>query len=96
MAETLLAAGVPAFPVYTTADVAADPVLASRDFWVELPHPECTGARHAGIPWRLSSTPLTVRRAAPAVGQHTDEVLREVLGLTESDIAGLRAEGVLQ
>lgn len=95
-AEALLAAGVPAFPVYTTADVAADPVLAARGFWVELPHPECTGARHAGIPWLFSGTPLTVRRAAPAVGQHTDEVLREVLGLTESDIAGLRAEGVLQ
>jgi crotonobetainyl-CoA:carnitine CoA-transferase CaiB-like acyl-CoA transferase len=82
--------------VYTTADVAADPVLAARDFWVELPHPECTGARHAGIPWRLSGTPLTVRRAAPTVGQHTDEVLREVLGLTDSDIAGLRGEGVLR
>jgi crotonobetainyl-CoA:carnitine CoA-transferase CaiB-like acyl-CoA transferase len=82
--------------VATTKDVAADPVLAARGFWVELPHPECTGARHAGIPWVLSGTPLRVRRAAPTLGQHTDEVLREVLNLDAAAIASLREGGVLE
>ena len=94
-AAALAAAGVPAFPVYTTADVAADPEPAARDFWVELPHPEVGARRHAGIPWRFSGTPLRVRRPAPMVGQHTDEVLREVLELSDAQIARLREDGAL-
>ncbi len=94
-AATLQAAGVPAFPVYTTADVAADPEMSARGMWIELPHPEVS-ARHAGVPWQLSGTPLRVRRAAPALGQHTNEVLDEVLHLSEAEIARLREEGVLQ
>ena len=95
-ASTLQAASVAAFPVYTTADVAADPDLAGRGFWVELPHPVVGTRRHAGIPWNFSGTPLYVRRPAPVVGQHTDEVLREWLGLSDSDIGGLHGEGVLE
>ncbi len=94
-AAALQAAGVAAFPVLTTGDVAADPVLAARDFWVELPHPEVGVRRHAGIPWRLSGTPLRVRRPAPTLGQHTDEVLREVLDLPAAEIARLRQDGAL-
>ncbi|HZQ38620.1 MAG TPA: CoA transferase, partial [Dehalococcoidia bacterium] len=95
-AVALRQAGVAAHSVATTKDVAEDRRLAKRGFWVELPHPECSGARHAGIPWRFSATPLQVRRAAPALGQHTDEVLREVLGLSPDRIAALRAAGALE
>jgi len=94
-ATALQRAGVPAFPVYTTADVAADPDLAARGFWVQQPHPECPGSLHAGIPWLLTATPLTVRRPAPLLGQHTDEVLREVLDLPDSRIAVLHEAGAL-
>ncbi len=94
-ATRLRQAGVAAQVVATTRAVAEDQRLAAREFWVELPHPECTGARHAGIPWRFSATPLAVRRAAPALGQHTDAVLREVLDLGEDRIAALRAAGAL-
>jgi benzylsuccinate CoA-transferase BbsF subunit len=79
-AATLRGAGVPAQAVLTTEDVANDSALAERGFWTQLDHPETPGARYAGIPWRFSTTPLHVRRAAPCVGEHTDEVLREVLG----------------
>ena len=95
-ARALQATGVPAFPVYTTADVAADPGLAARDFWVELTHPEVGVRRHAGIPWRFAGTPLRVCRPAPTLGQHTDEVLGEVLELSAARIARLREEGALQ
>jgi len=94
-AAALRAAGVPAQPALTTKDVTEDPRLAARDFWVESTHPECAGARHAGIPWRLSGTPLSVRRPAPTLGQHTDEVLHEVLGKSGDEIARLRAAGAL-
>ena len=95
-AAALRAAGVAAQAVATTADVAADARLAQRDFWVELPHPECTGARHAGIPWRvLGHAVCACRRAAPTLGQHTDEVLREVLGSPRAAIAALHAAGAL-
>lgn len=95
-ASALQAAGVPAQWVYTTKDVAEDAGLAARNFWVELPHAECSGARHAGIPWAFSATPLHVRRAAPCLGEHTDEVLHEVLGKSDAEIAQLRAAGALQ
>ena len=86
---------MPAQPVFTTEDVAHDPRLAARDLWVELPHCECTGARHLGIPWRFSGTPLAVRHAAPCLGEHTDEVLREVLALSPAQIERLRDAGAL-
>ena len=95
-AAMLQRAGVPAVPVFTTEDLANEPGLAARDYWVQLPHPECTGARHAGIPWRLSGTPLRVQAPAPTLGQHTDDVLRQVLDLSDADIAHLRDAGVLR
>jgi benzylsuccinate CoA-transferase BbsF subunit len=94
-ASALRAAGVPAQQVFTTRDVAADPELAARGMWVRLPHPETDGATHIGIPWALTRTPLSVRRAAPALGQHTEEVLADVLGLGATEIAELRAAGAL-
>ena len=94
-ATTLQQAGVPAVPVSTTEELTRDPVLAAREFWVQLPHPECTGARHAGIPWRFSGTPLQVRAAAPVLGQHTEEVLGDVVALTHADITHLRDGGAL-
>jgi benzylsuccinate CoA-transferase BbsF subunit len=95
-ASALRAAGVPAHPVFTTKEVAEDPELARRGLWVRLPHPEVEGATHVGIPWQMSATPLAVRRAAPALGQHTDEILAGVLGLSERAIRDLREAGALE
>ncbi|HLZ71460.1 MAG TPA: CoA transferase [Dehalococcoidia bacterium] len=95
-AAALRAAGIAAQVVQTPKDLVEDPRLAARDFWVKLPHPECTGAQHAGLPWHFSRTPLRVRSAAPALGQHTDEVLREVIGLSPEQIAELRAAAVFE
>ena len=94
-AETLRAAGVPAQAVLTTQDVVNDPLLAERGFWSDQQHAEIGLSRHAGIPWRFSGTPLSVRRASPCVGQHTDEVLRDLLQQSDAQIAALREAGVL-
>jgi crotonobetainyl-CoA:carnitine CoA-transferase CaiB-like acyl-CoA transferase len=50
---------------------------------------------HVGIPWNMSGTPCAVESPAPLLGQHTDEVLRDVLQMPEAEIAGLRERGVL-
>jgi crotonobetainyl-CoA:carnitine CoA-transferase CaiB-like acyl-CoA transferase len=71
--ERLLAAGVPAGPISDYAQVVADPHTAAREMVVET----ATG-RVLGIPVKLSATPGAIRRAAPALGEHTDEILAEL------------------
>jgi len=62
---------------------------------VELPHPRLGTVRLLGLPVKLSATPGAIRRAPPLLGEHTDEVLREI-GLSEADLARLRANGVIR
>jgi len=91
----LQATGVAAFTAMNAKDLHDDAHLGSRDYFVELPHPEIGTRRHMGIPYRLHGTPLRVWRAAPCLGQDTDYVLREVLGYADDRIAGLREAGAL-
>ena len=93
---TLQAAHVPAFTAMNARDLHDDPHLNSRDYFVELPHPEVGVRRHMGIPFRLHGTPVAVRRAAPCLGQDTDDVLRDVLGYTDDRIEDLRGAGALR
>lgn len=87
-------AGVPAGPVYDMAQVYADPQTRAREMAVELDHPTAGRIKNIGIPVKLSKTPGSVRRAAPTLGQHTDDVLGE-LGLSAREIAVLRAARVV-
>jgi benzylsuccinate CoA-transferase BbsF subunit len=91
----LQAGGVAAFPTMTNQDLAEDAHLNGRGFFVDLPHPEVGKRHHAGIPWKLSGTPCEVTAPAPCLGQHTHEVLAEVLGYSAAEIAALEAEGAL-
>jgi crotonobetainyl-CoA:carnitine CoA-transferase CaiB-like acyl-CoA transferase len=86
---------VPASVVMTNRDLAEDPHLAASGFFVHLEHPEVGSKLHLGMPWRMSDTPCAVQRPAPCLGQHTDDVLRRVLGYSAERIAALRAAGVL-
>jgi crotonobetainyl-CoA:carnitine CoA-transferase CaiB-like acyl-CoA transferase len=61
---------------------------------VEIEHPEAGMLKMAGIPYELSETPASIRLAPPTLGQHTDEVLREI-GRTDDDIRRLRESGVI-
>ncbi|MBI3249933.1 MAG: CoA transferase [Deltaproteobacteria bacterium] len=91
----LQAACVAAFPSMSSKDLAEDAQLNGRGFFARLPHPVVGTQTHTGIPWILTNAPNGVRSAAPLLGQHTDEVLREVLGYTDEDIARLREQKVL-
>lgn len=92
---TLQAAGIPAFVAARNRDLAEDTHLHERGYFVSLEHPEVGALLHCGVPWRLAVGDSRVRAPAPCLGQHTDEVLRDVCGYGEAEIARLRAGGAL-
>lgn len=92
--QQLKAAGVPAGPVLSVAEMHAHPQTLARDMVVELDHPSVGTVRSLGLPVKFSRTPGAVETAAPLYGQHNVEVLRE-LGLDEQEITELRNKGVL-
>jgi benzylsuccinate CoA-transferase BbsF subunit len=92
----LQAHGVPAGIVADAADVcAADPALSARGHFVDVPTPEGRTVRIDGPPFRLSETPASVRGPGPLLGEHADDVLRELLGYDDATIASLRTDGVV-
>ena len=97
LAARLQAAGIAAAAVATGRDlVDADEQLAARRFYRVLRHPVAGPVRHEGIVARLSATPGALTSPAPLLGQHTAEVLSELLGLDAGQLATLRAAGVTE
>ena len=88
--------GVPCSPVNNVDQVFADPQVQARGMQIALAHPLAGKGTVdlIGNPIKLSETPVTYRRPPPTLGQHTEEVLRE-LGLGEAEIAALKAEGAI-
>jgi benzylsuccinate CoA-transferase BbsF subunit len=92
----LQAHGVAAGVVRTAKDVVLeDAQLKHRDHWAYLNHPEMGLSLYNRPPFRMSGVEQVPRGPAPMLGQHTDEVCKDVLHLTDSEIAALRSEGVL-
>jgi len=79
----LIEAGVPCGPIHDYRQVFEDPHTQAREMEVRV-----GSTRMLGIPVKMSETPGAVRRAAPRLGEHTDEVLREA-GLSDAEIAAL-------
>jgi crotonobetainyl-CoA:carnitine CoA-transferase CaiB-like acyl-CoA transferase len=93
--EGLEQAGVPAGPINDLAQVFDDPQVRARGMRVEAPHPQAGTVPMVGSPVRLSATPAREASAPPLLGQHTGEVLRGLLGMSEAEIEALRSSGVL-
>ncbi len=87
-------AGIPAGPVLTLDQVLSHTQLKARSMIEQFDHPRAGRVRVTGIPHRLDDTPGSIRRGAPELGEHTDELLTE-LGLSPANIARLRQEGVV-
>lgn len=93
--ELLDNAGVANGPINTVAEVFREPQVIARGMKIELPHAAAGNVPLVASPMRFSETPLKHELAPPTVGQHTDEILRTALGLTDEAIARLRADGVV-
>lgn len=91
----LESAGVPCGPINRLDEVFADPQVRARGLRIELPHPQAGTVPLVANPMRLSASPVVYRNAPPQLGQHTDEVLHEWLGLDEAAIAALRRGNVV-
>jgi crotonobetainyl-CoA:carnitine CoA-transferase CaiB-like acyl-CoA transferase len=91
----LEAVGVPCGPINTLADVFADPQVRARGMAVPLSHPAGAEVTLVANPIRMSATPPDYRTAPPLLGQDTEQVLTEILGLDAEAIARLQAEGVI-
>ncbi|MDB5904419.1 MAG: CoA transferase [Betaproteobacteria bacterium] len=88
-------ANVPCSPIKNIAEVFDDPHVKSRGARIELEHPVTGTMPGIANPMRFSKSPVAYDRAPPLLGQHTNEVLAEVLGMSESEIAALREAGAL-
>ncbi len=87
--------GVAAGVVQDAGDLANDPQLKERGFFVKLDHPELGRTISDGTPVRLPDTPARYTRSAPISGQDNDYVYRELLGMSEGETAGLGEQGVI-
>lgn len=93
--EILIANGVPVGAINDLAQVVEHPQVAARGALVEIEHPRAGRVRVVGPAVRMSGTPGAIRTPAPILGEHTAQVLRELLGMSPDVIAGLRADGVI-
>ena len=85
--ETLDKAGLPVGPINTIDKVVSDPQIIARDMIVEVEHPVAGKMKIAGNPIKLSDTPGEVKYPAPTLGQHTDEILKDLLDWSPEQIS---------
>ena len=83
---------VPCGPIMSTEDLANDEHVRGRDMYVELDHPQRGKWYNVGMPIKLSASPAVIKRS-PLLGEHTDEVLKEVLGYGDEQIGKLKSAG---
>jgi len=95
--EILQRAGVPAGVVECAEDqICRDQQLKHRGFIKEVDHPAAGKYLHCGQPMKLSETPALPSRYAPLLGEHTDEIMRDILGMSTEEISRLKEEKVLE
>jgi crotonobetainyl-CoA:carnitine CoA-transferase CaiB-like acyl-CoA transferase len=92
--ELLSRRGVPCTAVNAIDQVVREPQVVARDMVVSVEHPLAGTIRMAGLPVKMSETPGAVRTAAPLLGQHSEEILREV-GYSSAEIEKLVAGGIV-
>jgi crotonobetainyl-CoA:carnitine CoA-transferase CaiB-like acyl-CoA transferase len=94
--EHLRRAGVPVVPVRHFKEMFDDPQIAANELIAEVVHPEFGKVRQTGMLTKFSSTEAHIDRAAPLLGQHTDEILREYLGYDSAKIAALHQSRIVR
>jgi crotonobetainyl-CoA:carnitine CoA-transferase CaiB-like acyl-CoA transferase len=92
--EKLDAAAVPGGPVYTYAQILDDPHIKARKMVVEIDHPKIGRMKSLGLPVKSSGELVSIREPAPWLGQHSEEILREI-GQSDKELEALYADGVI-
>jgi formyl-CoA transferase len=90
--EILNELDVPCGLIMSTEDLANDEHVRGRDMYVELDHPQRGKWYNVGMPIKLSASPAEIKRS-PTLGEHTEEILKEVLGMSDADIAAKKGAG---
>jgi formyl-CoA transferase len=93
--EQLTAAGIPAGPINTVAQALAEPQVAAREMLVEIMHVSGAPLQFLGPVPKFSATPARIQSPPPLLGQHTDEVLRELLQIHDAQIAQFRERQII-
>ncbi len=93
--EELEKVSIPCGPVNTIDQVASDPQIAARDMIVDVNHAEAGTFRVVNTPFKFSRTPCGPERASPDLGEHTQDVLSQLLGMTNEKISELRDSRVI-
>ena len=93
--DQLLAAGLPVGPVQNAREIYECPQVEARRMLIDVPDAILGTVRLVGPPFKLSADPQPVATAAPGLGEHSAEILRELLGYTDQDVSRLQSEGVI-
>jgi crotonobetainyl-CoA:carnitine CoA-transferase CaiB-like acyl-CoA transferase len=93
--DLLLTEDIWCAPVNDFAAVEADPQVRENEMIVEWEHPKAGTVRGVGIPVKFSDTPGEIRRHAPLLGEHTEEILRQFAGYSEDEVRDLQASGAV-
>jgi len=93
--DKLNAATVSCGPINDMKDLEKDPQVMAREMIVRMGHPQFGEVRMAASPHRLSASPVEYRRSAPILGQDTEAVLQDVLGLSTAELEAARSAGAI-
>jgi len=86
---------IPFAPVRNMEEVVHEPHFRARGFWVAVEHPEAGTVEHPGAPYKFSTMPWAIRRPAPLLGQHNEEIYCGRLGYSKEQLAELYRTGVI-
>lgn len=95
LAKRLQDVGVPAAVAYKGSDLLEDPILEARDHFWPLDHEEMGTLKYNGPAYRFEKTPTVLRSASPRLGEHTEHVMSDILGFSDTEIDAFRDRGLL-
>jgi formyl-CoA transferase len=93
--SVLEAIGVPCGPINTIDQVMADPQVQAREMVIDVEHPSAGNVRMVASPLKIPTAPVVMRLPPPMLGEHTEQILQELLGLDQSAVQDLRASQVI-
>jgi formyl-CoA transferase len=93
--EAFRRAGLPCGPINTIPEVFRHAQAEARDLVADIEHPTAGTVQFPGFPYKLSDTPASVRRPPPRLGEHTEEVLADLLGYSTDDVMACRQAGAI-